>query len=229
MRRPVKAAAQPSARRGAGAALADQARILIEDMIIKLELPPGSVWSEAELSRQIGIGRTPVREALQRLEANHLVAIVPRFGARIAEIDVMQQLLLLEVRRELERLIAASAARRATAEERKKLLAIADELEAVGENDVLRFLRLFYDYKRFESECARNPFAARAIAPCHAISRRFYYLHYRQEPDVPVAARHHTDVIRAVAFGDVDKARAASDRLMDYVEQLTRATALLKL
>ena len=99
-------------------------------MIVSLELAPGSIWSEAELSARLGIGRTPVREALQRLEGDHLVRILPRHGAQITEINVVEQLLLLELRRALDRLIAADAARRCTAQERSQLLKMAERLEA---------------------------------------------------------------------------------------------------
>ena len=222
-----------ASRAGAGArvgppALADQARARLEELIVKLELPPGSVWSELQLSERIGIGRTPVREALQRLQGDYLVKILPRLGAQVTEINVSQQLLLLEVRRVLERLIARDAARRATPEEREQLLRMAATLEAMVDGDVLRFLRYHYDIKKYVAGCARNPFAASAIAPTHAMSRRFYFLHYRKAHDLPVAARHHAEVIRAVALGEEERAGAAADRLMDYVEELTRATVLLK-
>jgi DNA-binding GntR family transcriptional regulator len=69
--------------------LSDQARARLEEMIVSLELPPGSVWSEADLSAKLGIGRTPVREALQRLEGDHLVRILQRHGAQITEINVV--------------------------------------------------------------------------------------------------------------------------------------------
>ena len=95
-------------------ALADQARTRLEELVVTLQLPPGSVWSEAQLSDKLGIGRTPVREALQRLQTDYLVKIVPRFGAQVTDINVSQHLRLLEVRRVLERLITESAARRAT-------------------------------------------------------------------------------------------------------------------
>ena len=216
------------ARRAGVPALADQARAQLEELIVTLELPPGSVWSEAQLSEKLGIGRTPVREALQRLQAEYLVKVVPRHGAQITEINVTQHLLLLDVRRVLERLIAENAARRATAEEREQLLRMAGSLEAMVDSDVLRYLRYHYDIKKYISVCARNPFAASAIAPAHAMSRRFYYLHYRRAHDLPVATRHHAGVIRAIASGDQAKAGAASDRLMDYVEELTRATVTQK-
>jgi len=228
--RPVtrrQAPARRSAARGSGTPpLADQARARLEELIVKLELPPGSVWSEGQLSAKLGIGRTPVREALQRLQAEYLVMIVPRFGAQITDINVTQQLLLLELRRVLECLIAENAARRATPEERERLLEMADTLESMTDTDVLRFLRYHYEIKRFIAECARNPFAAGAITRTHAMSRRFYYLHYRKAHDLPVAARHHADVIRAIALGDEAKAGAAASRLMNYVEELTRATSL---
>ena len=216
-------------QRAGAPALADQARAKLEEMIVTLELPPGSVWSELQLSQTLGIGRTPVREALQRLQTECLVKIVPRFGAQVTGINITQQLLLLDVRRVLERLIAVSAARRATPEERDQLLQMADTLEAMVDGDVLRFLRYHYDIKRFIAACARNPYAASAITPAHAMSRRFYFLHYRIAHDLPVAAGHHASVIRAIALGDEAGAGVAADRLMDYVEELTRATVTQKL
>jgi DNA-binding GntR family transcriptional regulator len=231
--KPPQASAIPRAKKGSPAAagppaLADQARAQLEELIVKLELAPGSIWSELQLSERLGIGRTPIREALQRLEGEHLVRILPRLGVQITDINVTQQLLLLEVRRVLERLIAENAARRATPEEREQLLRMADTLEAMVNADVLKFLRYHYDIKKYIAGCARNEFAASAIAPTHAMSRRFYYLHYRKAHDLPVAARHHANVIRAIALGEQARAGAAADALMDYVEELTRATVTHK-
>jgi DNA-binding GntR family transcriptional regulator len=195
-------------------------------MIVSLELAPGSIWSEAELSAKLGIGRTPVREALQRLEVDHLVRILRRHGAQITEINVVEQLLLLELRRELDRTIAVHAARRSTARERAQLLEMAERLEArsAESDDILPYLGEHYELKNLLAQCARNPFVARAVTPCYAMSRRFYYLHHRQARDLAVATQHHANVIRAVAIGDEKKAAAASDKLMDYVEEFTRAT-----
>jgi DNA-binding GntR family transcriptional regulator len=211
--------------------LSDQARARLEEMIVSLELPPGSIWSEAELSGRLGIGRTPVREALQRLEGDHLVRILRRHGAQITEINVAEQQQLLELRRELDRLIATNAARRSTPQERSQLLAMAERLEsrrADGDN-ILPYLRDHYELKNFLAECARNPFVARAVMPCYAMSRRFYYLHHRQARDLATATRYHALVIRAVVLGDEKKAANASDRLMDYVEEFTRATVTNRL
>jgi DNA-binding GntR family transcriptional regulator len=206
--------------------LSEQARARLEEMIVSLELAPGSIWSEAELSAKLGIGRTPVREALQRLEGDHLVRILRRHGAQITEINVVEQLLLLELRRDLDRSIASHAARRSTAQERAQLLKMAERLESrtADGDDILPYLHDHYELKNFMAECARNPFVARAVMPCYAMSRRFYYLHHRQARDLATATRHHSAVIRAVATGDEKRAADASDRLMDYVEEFTRAT-----
>ena len=148
----VGKASAKAAKRGPEPALADQARARLEELIVTLELPPGSVWSEQQLSETIGIGRTPVREALQRLQSDYLVRILPRLGAQVTEINVSQQLLLLELRRVLERLIAGDAARRATPEEREALLGMADALEALVDADVLKYLRYHYDIKKYIAE-----------------------------------------------------------------------------
>ena len=206
--------------------LSEQARARLEEMIVCLELAPGSIWSESELSTRLEIGRTPVREALQRLEGDHLVRILQRHGAQITDINVSDQLLLLELRRDLDRSIAQLAARRSTAHERAQLLKMAERLEWCTANgdDILPYLRDHYEIKNFLADCARNPFIARAVMPCYAMSRRFYYLHHRRARDLAVATRHHSSVIRAVTIGDEKKAAAASDKLLDYVEAFTRAT-----
>jgi DNA-binding GntR family transcriptional regulator len=204
---------------------AEQAYRLLEEMIVTLELAPGALLSEAALSERLGMGRTPIREALQRLAADHLVQIMPRRGIRVSDINVEHQLLLIETRRELERLLASRAARRATPAERQRFAAMADAMEAAAtENEEVAFIRLDQEFNAVVAECARNPFAAAAIAPLHAMSRRFWYIHYRAAADMPAAARLHADVMRAIATGDSAKAAEASDRLMAWIEAFTRAT-----
>src|SRR3990170_3225564 len=86
--------------------LTEQAYYRLEEMIVTLELAPGAILSEQALSSELGIGRTPVREALQRLSREGLVVVLPRKAIIVTETDPKRQLLVLEVRRELERLLA---------------------------------------------------------------------------------------------------------------------------
>ncbi|NJO22518.1 MAG: GntR family transcriptional regulator, partial [Sphingomonadales bacterium] len=101
-------------RKANGAPLTEQAYQLLEERIVTLQLKPGDFLSEYALASQLRLGRTPIREALQRLAREGLVVILPRKGILVAPADPEKQLLVLEVRRELERLLSRSAAQRAT-------------------------------------------------------------------------------------------------------------------
>src|SRR4051812_30935628 len=93
--------------------LTERAYRQLEEQIVTLQIPPGTVVSETLLAERLGIGRTPIREALQRLAREKLVVIMPRRGIVVAEENLKQQLRLIELRREVERLLAKSAAKRA--------------------------------------------------------------------------------------------------------------------
>src|ERR1700761_2687086 len=123
--------------------LTDKAYRALEEAIVTLRIPPGAVVSEAMLSRRLGVGRTPVREALQRLAREWLVVILPRRGITVAEIDPVRQLRLLEARREIERFLARSAAARSTPLQRLQFTSIADGMdEAARSADDIAFMRL---------------------------------------------------------------------------------------
>ena len=205
--------------------LTDRAYRAIEEQIVTLKLPPGAVISEAVLSKRLRIGRTPIREAIQRLARERLMVIMPRRGIMVSEVNVHTQLRLLEVRRELERLIARGAARRATAGERAQFAAIAAGMEKAGrKNDETVFMRLDREFNLLGLQAARNEFAAGAMVLMQGLSRRFWYIHYKEAADLPLAARLHADIARAIAGADRVAAGTASDRLIDYIEAFTRAT-----
>lgn len=221
-RHPLSPPIVPQPRR---VGLAAQALERLEEMIVTHELDPGSTWSEGALASLTGFGRTPVREALKRLESQHLVEIVQRHGVLITEINVHKQLLLLETRRELERLVASRAARRRTENEAAQFLAHAQALRSAGRtDDVLAFFRVHQRSEALALQASRNPFLATAIGPCHAMSRRFYYLHYRTANDLVLACEHHASVMDAISRGDEQRAAETADAVLDYVEQFTRAT-----
>jgi len=204
--------------------LADIAHGKLEELIVTLELAPGSLWSEAMLSDRIGIGRTPVREAVQRLAWERLVTIIRRHGIRISDIDPHEQMLVVELRQEFEPLVASRAARRATVDERRYLSRTADSfLEAGATVDVMKFLRVHFESKRFIIACARNPFIANAFAPINALTRRFYFVYQRETKDVARAAALHAAVLKAIASGDETAAAEAAKTMVDYAEYYTRS------
>lgn len=216
---------RPARADGPAASLTNRAYAELEERIVTLQLAPGAAVSEAELSAQLGIGRTPIREALQRLAREKLVVILPRRGIIVSEINVGSQLRLLEVRRELERLIARSAAKRATDEERARFREIVREFErAAKANDDVGFMRADRDFNELCSVASHNEFALGAMSLMHSLSRRFWYIHYKQAADMPATIKLHADIARAIADGDADRAAAASDRLLDLIEKFTRGT-----
>jgi DNA-binding GntR family transcriptional regulator len=190
---------------------------------VTLRLAPGAVVSEKELSERLGIGRTPIREALQRLARERLVTILPRRGVLVSEINVKSQLRLLEVRRELERLISRSAARRATKDERARFRRIAADFEkSARANDDVAFMRTDREFNSLQSAATRNEFAIGAMGLTHGLSRRFWYNHYKQAADMPLTAKLHADIARAIADEDEARAAKATDRLLDVIEKFTR-------
>jgi DNA-binding GntR family transcriptional regulator len=205
--------------------LTEQAYRLIEERIVTLKLKPGDVLSEQSLSAALKIGRTPIREALQRLSREGLVTVLPRKGILVADVNPRSQLLVLEVRREIERLLSRTAAERATPVQREHMRQIAEGMDrAAKSGDDVGFMRLDLELNRLLIEAAHNDYAARSMKLLQGLSRRFWYMHYRTAGDLPLCARLHANEARAVAKGDAEAAARASDKLMDYVERFTRAT-----
>jgi DNA-binding GntR family transcriptional regulator len=205
--------------------LTDKAYRALEEDIVTLRIPPGTVVSEAILSRRLGVGRTPVRDALQRLAREWLVVILPRRGIVVSEIDPVRQLRLLEARREIERLLARSAARRASAVQRVQFREIASGMDdAALCADDIAFMRLDRAFNLLVLDASGNEFAASAMSLMNGLSRRFWYVHYRQAGDLPLSARLHATIARAIADGDQDAAGRGSDDLVDYIQAFARAT-----
>jgi DNA-binding GntR family transcriptional regulator len=208
-----------------GEPLAENAYREIEEQIATLQLQPGAILSEQALAERLGIGRTPVREALQRLANEGLVVILPRKGILVSDINPRQQLLVLEVRREIERLLSRACSERATQEQKDAFRRIARGMDSAAKrNDELTFLRLDRELNQLIVQAAHNDYATRTMRLLNGLSRRFWYKHYREAADLPLCARLHADQARAIAEADADAAAKATDKLMDYVESFTRAT-----
>lgn len=205
--------------------LTERAYRHLEELIVTLQLAPGAAVSENELSERLGIGRTPIREALQRLARERLVTILPQRGIIVTEVNVESQLRLLELRREVERLVARCAARRASPEERERFADLAEQFEASAqEDDDTTFLCIDREFNELSVAAARNEYAKLSMGLMQALSRRFWYLNYRKAANLPETALLHAAIASAIAAGDPNAAGAATDRLMDQIEAFTRAT-----
>lgn len=205
--------------------LTQEAYRRLEEMIVTLELVPREVVSEAILSRRLGIGTTPIREALLQLARENLVQIIPRSGVVVTAVDVRLQLEVLETRREIDRLLARASAKRATPAERKNIAELARITEeAVAKGDVREFLRQDAQLNVWLGRSARNSVAVGIAGPLHSVSRRFWFYHLDEGGMFTATADLHLGIIRAIAAGDPEKAADASDRLIDHLVEFTRQT-----
>ncbi|CAH1672078.1 MAG: GntR family transcriptional regulator [Chelatococcus sp.] len=203
--------------------LAEIAYRRIEEMIVTRELLPGSMISENQLADELDCGRTPIREALQRLKLEGFVEIHPRRGALVTPVDVMRQLELLEVRRPLEDLVARLAAERATPDERREMLRLADEITAAAERgDQRAYLSANRAIHDIRTKASRNTMLTRTMGLVLGLSRRFWYAYIQDTGSFTVAAALHNDILQAIAAGSASDAATAVSKLLDFLESLTR-------
>jgi DNA-binding GntR family transcriptional regulator len=201
----------------ATASLSDLAYRRLEEAIVTLSLRPGAVLTEAQMIELVGVGRTPVREALIRLAQQGLVEILPRKGVAVTAIDAIDVMAALDAREVLERLIAVEAAKRAGPGERSAILAKARAMrEAAQVGDVNAYMRLDKELDGLVAAAARSPYASRAVEPLQALIRRAWYFFDRQVDLVP-ATQHHVVLAQALVAGEPDAAAEASDALMHHL------------
>ncbi len=204
--------------------LTDDAYRQIEEMVVTLRLTPGSVVTEQALCKDLGIGRTPVREALVRLKQDGLVVVVPRRGILVRAIETTESLMTLEVRHLVETLIVERAARLSNEVDRHRFRHLADKMEqAAKDKAFVRFMRLDHAFNTLVAECAQHPVAQKVIAPLHAVSRRlgFYYAQWHAG-SIEETGHAHANIMRAIADGDEVAARQGLEKLL----ALTRKIAL---
>lgn len=205
---------------------ADKTYYKLEEMIVLTQLKPGVMYTEKELAELLEVGRTPVREALQRLALEGLVNIIQRRGVQVTEVDAAVQLQLLAVRRVIQNLAAVTAAQLATDGDRQAMLVFAEELEvSIGEGIPSRAQALLNVSTAFDlvMNASHNPYVDKALGIVRGVSRRFWIYHLRRN-DYAQGAEHYSRMLRAVAGGDVEEATTASNALIDYLEGFARGT-----
>ena len=191
----------------------------LEELIVTLKLKPGSSHSENNLQQLIGIGRTPVREALQRLSREGLVEILPRKGIKITQMDYEGGFLRIELARTLLALMARTGAVRATSEQKQAFSDIAVAYDKVAQTpDLDSIMQL--DKSMFELLCGacHNEHVCRATRLLVGENRRLRYIHFKKHADIPVFARIRAELARALVQGDPEAAEAIVHRRMDYIE-----------
>jgi len=186
----------------------------LERAIVTLELAPGSITTEGALTDRLGFGRTPLREAIQRLAWEGLLEIRPRAGLAIAPLHAGDWLRVLDARTGIEIVLARSAARFATPDAGERFQDAAQAMHrAVLASDVVAFLEADKALDEAMALAADNPFAARLAAPLQTHSRRFWF-RYQRETGLAESAGRHVELIQKILDRDETGAAAEAERLM---------------
>ncbi|MDR0576155.1 MAG: GntR family transcriptional regulator [Candidatus Accumulibacter sp.] len=204
---------------------AEKAYQLLEEMIVTLQIKPGTKISEKRLCETLGLGRTPIREALQRLANECAVTIEPRHGVVVSPIDVLDQFHLIEVRRALELILVRRATRLASDEDRAQFADFAAQFHQAGETlDEKLLASTERDFRGLLAVTARNKYVLLAMRPFQAQTRRFQHLYFKRFGDLAHLCELHSQIARAVADADEARAKATLHTMMDYIEEYTEKT-----
>jgi DNA-binding GntR family transcriptional regulator len=208
---------QPSqAVAGDGGLIADRAYVAMRDLIVTLELPPGAPLREDELMRDLGLGRTPLREAVKRLALEGLVEVRPRSGTYVTHVDAPDIVHIAEVRAELEAQAARLAAKRMTDVHRATASRLDSELQAIeGTVGIDAYMRLDERVHRFVWEAAANPYLLDALERLWALSLRIWHLVLARVAALPAAVHEQRALLDALVAGD---GRRAGARMREHVQ-----------
>lgn len=204
---------------------ADRAYVELRDRIVTMQLVPGTVLREDELMREMEVGRTPLREAVKRLALENLVAVQPRRGTFVAEVEAADIVNITEVRAELEGYAAELAAQRLDENHRAAAEALLREVEGLAAPDDPDWLMRFDErIHRFTWEAAGNPYLGETLERYFTHSLRIWYLVLERLPGLGHAVHDQTHLLEALLAGDGDRARhIMREHVLDFQREILAA------
>lgn len=192
----------------------------LKRQILTGEIAPGTRMMEVELADEMGVSRTPVREAIRKLEKEGLVVIEPRRGAYAADISVKDMLDVLEVREDLEGMAAAMAALKINDEERAALAEITDEYaKAIESKDIDTIIEWDEKYHEYIVACSGNKTLIQLVSQVQDMALRFRYIYYDDFARLNDQPHEHHEISDAIIAGDSVKAR---EEMQDHIGALRR-------
>jgi DNA-binding GntR family transcriptional regulator len=196
----------------------DKAYHVLVDRIVSLDIPPGSALIEADLMRDLGMSRTPIREALQRLSQEGLITHVPRRGVTVAEIRPQDFQQICEFRAGTEGMAARLAAERITSAQLAELLGIQRAMEdSIAAGDARRFVEYDRLFHHLLGEAAQNEFLLQTLVRTYNVHLRLWFYLYQRKGGLRQTGEEHLLLIEALKARD---AAAAEQAMRSYLARL---------
>jgi DNA-binding GntR family transcriptional regulator len=192
--------------------LSDKAHDLIRHKIVTLELAPLSAIDEQTLMEDLQLGRTPIREALQRLAAEGLVFFAPRRGIFVADISITDLQKIFELRVVLEGFCAQLASKRATEAQLAEMEATVADLRQVPDGDARALMVVDERFHHLLYQAADNEFLFDILTRLHAKSLRLWYLVLDRLDGVEEAMEQHVGITEALKSRDGQRAEELIQR-----------------
>ena len=205
--------------------LASLAYERIKEKLILLDIRPGEPINDIELASELGVGRTPVREALKRLETDHLVVTYSRRGTFATVVDVTELGAISDIRQLLEPHAARRAAENATPHFRAELRETADKIRNLDLTDSDRntFLREDMAVHHLIYRASANPHLEEVLVRYDNLATRIWCLVIDRLPDLAAHIRDHAELLEAIADGDGDAAaRLTLNHITDFDQTIRR-------
>ena len=209
-----------------GESLSERAYEAIRDLIVSTELEPDQPIDERALMERLGIGRTPVREAVRRLAQEQLVQVYPRRGTFVAGVDVRDLARLSEVREAIEPQAARLAAERAGDDDRRRIEGLLAELGDGSVRGERQLMELDERIHRAVYRAARNEFLEATAVQYYALALRIWHLALDRADELEGAVLEHATLLRAILAGDAAAAEATMRDHVDRFEQAMRRVLL---
>jgi DNA-binding GntR family transcriptional regulator len=204
---------------------ADVAYARLKRLIVTVEIPPGTALSEPALVARLGIGRTPVREALRRLAGERLVVIFPRRGLVVAQLGLQEVQQLFESRLAVEGETARLAAQRADEAAVASLTALNKAVHAAEDDgSFATFLEVDQRLHREIARIARNTFMGDAADRILTLTAWLWHVHMARYGIEPSDYASHDRIVAAIGRRDPETARAAMIEHIERSRELLRVT-----
>ncbi|SHF07360.1 GntR family transcriptional regulator [Alkalibacter saccharofermentans] len=193
----------------------------MREAIINGDFKPGQRLMEVQLAEQMGVSRTPVREAIRKLELEGLVVMVPRKGAYVAGLSSEDVKEVLEIRAVLEGLAASLAAKNASAADIEQLQEIVEKFKvAAEEKDVVRLINFDSDFHDVMYRASKNKKLIQLISALREQVQRFRVAYFTKIRSTQTLIEEHNDLVSSIVNNEPDRARAIAEKHISTTEKL---------